>query len=159
MFFKRKISVSTYCATRLDLLFSREQADRWLELKHSWPDPAIVGIDDNLYLTHLRSAHIELLLMVITKKYMPNLDICTQASTFIEKYLDDHNALMIKNLIDLYHRALASSPIDGVLAMAQALAYHICQSQCSQETIHALGGQLYGAVESYRSDFKEVKLT
>ena len=59
MFFKRKISVNDYIKTRLDLLFGGEQAKHWLELKRTWPDQNIVAIDDNLYLTHLRTAHYD----------------------------------------------------------------------------------------------------
>ena len=158
MFFKRKISVSTYCSTRLDLLFSAEQADRWLQLKRSWPDPAVVGVDDDLYLAHLRAAHIELLSMVITKQYR-NINLCMEAGTFIEKYLNDRNVSKIKTLIQQYNRALGSSPIDSILAMAQSMASYLCQNECSQESILAFREQFYAAVESYRSDFKEVKLT
>ncbi len=156
MFLKRKISVSTYCSTRLDLLFSTEQADRWLQLKRSWPDSAVTELNDGPYLAHLRATHIALLLMVLTKKCR-DINLSIEADTFIEKYLEENNASMIKNLIELYNRALAA-PVDGVLAIAQAMASYLCQNQCSQETILDFGRQLYGAVDSYSADFKKVKI-
>lgn len=157
MLFKQKISVSDYCRTRIDLLFSVEQAELWLQLKRSCPDHAIVAISDNLYLTHLRAVHIELLSMVVTKKYMPNLDRVMQMSEFIETYLDNHNQLEIKSLLRPYSRALGS-PIDGILAIVQSMMAYICQNQCKQETVFAFRELCYGAVQSIRADFKEVKL-
>jgi len=157
MLFKQKISVSDYCRTRLDLLFSSEQAELWLQLKRSFSDNAIVTVNDDLYLTHLRAVHIELLSMVVTKKYMPDLDIVMQMSDFIETYLDNHNELEIKSLLRLYSRALAS-PMDGILSMVQSMMDYICQNQCKQETVFAFRELCYGVVQSIRADFKEVKL-
>ena len=68
MFFKRKLSVSAYCTTRLDLLLGQEQANIWRTLKQSWPDPAITLVDEGSYLDRMRAAHVELLLIVITKE-------------------------------------------------------------------------------------------
>jgi hypothetical protein len=157
MFFKRKISVSEYCGTRLDLLFSSQQTELWLKLKYSWPDNAIVSANDDLYLTHLRAAHIEVLSMAVTKKYI-DMNISIEMANFINNFLDNHAQSRIKYLLPLYNRALAALPQDGILGIAQFLAEQLSQNNSSQDTVLAFGGQLYGALESIRADFKQIKL-
>ncbi len=157
MFFKRKISVSEYCRTRLDLLFSSQQTELWLQLKQAWPDKAIVTANDDLYLTNIRAAHIEVLSMAVTKKYA-DIYISIEMSKSINSFLDHHAQSTIKNTLPLYNRALASIPQDGILGIAQFLAEIICQNNCSQDTVLAFGGQLHGALESIHADFKQIKL-
>ena len=132
MFFKRKISVSEYCKTRLDLLFSDQQAQVWLQLKQSWPDYKYLSISDHLFLMHVRAAHIEILSMVVTKKYASNLNIYMEMEEFIKNYLDEHNESNIKELLPLYSHALGSSPIDGIMEMAKFIAVCLYQDKCSQ---------------------------
>jgi hypothetical protein len=158
MFFKRKISVDEYCKTRLDLLFSDQQAQVWLQLKQSWPDFKYLSISDNLYLSHLRAAHIEILLMVVIKKFALRNNIYDEVEEFIDNYLNEHNESNIMDLLPLYSHALGSSPIDGVLVMAKFMADCLYQGKCSQETILSFRVQLYGAIDSIRADFKKVKL-
>lgn len=158
MFFKREISVSAYCKTRLDLLFGENQAQLWLRLKQSWPDYKNLSVSDHLYLAHLRAAHIQILSMIVIKKYASNLDIFIELDKFIDNYLDEHNESYIKELLPLYSKALGSSPIDGILAIAEFMANCIYQDKCSEETILSFRAQLYGAIHSIQADFKEVKL-
>lgn len=157
MFFKRKISVSEYCTTRLDLFFSSQQTELWFQLKQAWPDDAVVTANDDLYLTHIRAAHIEVLSMAVTKKYA-DIYISIEMGKFINNFLDHRAQSTIENLLPLYSRALASLPSDGILGIAQFLAEQICQNNCSQDTVLAFGAQLYGALESIRADFKQIKL-
>ena len=133
MLFKRKISVEEYCKTRLDLLFSEEQAERWLQLKKSNLDPTIIAIDDDLFLTHMRAVHIELLSMVVVKKYAGSYKILMEMSMFIRKYLNEHKQLIVESLQDIYSQAIGSSPIDGILAMTCCMLENICQNQCAQK--------------------------
>ena len=158
MFFKQKITASDYCKTRLDLLFSVEQANRWLDIKRVWPDPALVAADDDAFLTYLRGAHIELLSMVITKWYlMRNREVVSESMRYIDEYLDDHDPSM-KLLVDQYCHALASSPVDGPSGMVAAMMDWLCPKGCNQETFYGLRAQFQGAIDSYRKDFKQVKL-
>jgi hypothetical protein len=158
MFFKRKISVDEYCKTRLDLLFSDQQTQVWLQLKQSWPDFKYLSVNDHLYLMHLRAAHIEILLMVVIKKFVLRNNIYDEVDEFIDNYLNEHNESNITDLLPLYSHALGSSPIDGILAMANLIANSLYQDKCSQEIILLFRAQLYGAIDLIRADFKKVKL-
>lgn len=158
MFFKRKISINEYLTTRLDLLFSAEQAERWLEVKKLCGDEAFAGIRDDLYLMHLRAAHIQLLYMVVIKRYYRDLDLLFGIEAFIDQYLDGRNEPLIKLYLDLYSDALGSSAIDGVLAMTGAVMESLCHNACCRETLFGFRSLFYGAVASIRADFKQVKL-
>jgi hypothetical protein len=158
MFFKRKISVDEYCKTRLDLLFSDQQTQVWLQLKQSWPDYINLSASDHLYLTHLRAAHIEILLMVVIKKFALRNNIYDEVEECIDNYLNEDNESNIIDILPLYSRALGSSSIDGILSMAKFMATNICNDKCPQETILSFRVQLYGAIDSIRADFKKVKI-
>ncbi|MGB5107111.1 MAG: hypothetical protein WBP29_02865 [Candidatus Zixiibacteriota bacterium] len=157
MFFKRKIPVSEYCTTRLDLLFSPQQAELWLQLKRSWPDISVVHASNDVYLTNIRAAHIEVLSMAVTKRSR-DIYVSVTMQRSIETYLDQHSYMTVKALLPMYARALASFPPDGILGIAHFLAESVCPSGYSEDTVIGFGGQLYGALESIRGDFKQVKL-
>lgn len=156
MFFRRKLPIDVYCRTRLDLLFSIEQAEDWLTFKRTSLDQAIIGVDESLYLAHLRAASIELISMAVTKKYK-SIDLFIQMSTFIDKYLDNNNAGYVKALLDLYGHALGS-PVDGVGAMSGLMMESLCQNRCSEETRLYFRDFFYVGLGSIRQDFKKVKL-
>jgi hypothetical protein len=158
MFFKKKLSVGSYLQTRLDLLFSKEQTNLWLELKQSWPETSISSANSDLFLTHLRAAHIEVISMVVIKEYARNLNIFMEMQDFTEDYLVKHNESYIKELLPLYSKALASIPTDGILGMATFLADCVSGDNYTEQTVVAFGSQLYHAVESIRADFKDIKL-
>jgi hypothetical protein len=142
----------------LDLLFSSEQTECWLEVKRLCGDKAVADLREDLYLMHLRAAHIQLLSMVLTKKYFRNDDILFSMSIFIDDYLDHRNESLIKHYVDFYSQALGSSAIDGILAMAGAMMESLCQHASTRETLFGFREMFYSAVASFRSDFKEVKL-
>ena len=158
MFFKRKITVPEYCKTRLNLLFSDQQAQVWLQLKQTWPDLKYLSVSDHLFLTHIRAAHIVVLSMVVTKKYASNIDIFIEMESFVDNYLNSHNESYIRDLIPLYNRAMGSAAIDSILPMAKLIADNLYQDKCSQKTILTFRVQLYGAIDAIRADFKKVKL-
>jgi hypothetical protein len=158
MFFKKKLSVASYLQTRLDLLFSKEQTNLWLELKQSWPESSISSADSDLFLTHLRAAHIEVISMVVTKKLAGNFNMFIEMQDFIEDYLVKHNEPYMKELLPLYSKALASIPTDGILGIATFLADCISGNNYTEQTVMAFGSQLYHAVESIRADLKDIKL-
>jgi hypothetical protein len=158
LLFKRNITINEYLTTRLDLLFSSEQAERWLELKRACGDKVVSDLEDDLYLMHLRAASIVLLSMVLTKKYFRNDDIMFSMSMFIDKYLDHRNEPLIKHFIDLYSQAMGRIPTDGILAVAFAMLEYLCQHEYAQETLLGCREMFYDAVASFRADFKDVKL-
>ncbi len=94
--------------------------------------------------------------MAVIKKY--GIDIALQMNRCIQDYLDNHDQEEINSLLPVYDKALSTIPQDGILGIAQFLAAVICHDNCSQDTIFALGGQLYGALESIRADFKQIKI-
>lgn len=157
MLFRRKLSVSEYCATRLDTLFSTQQTELWLQLKQSWSDRAVATAADDFYLTNLRAAHIEVLSMAVAKKYA-DIYMSLEMEKSITIFLDNHHQSAIKDLLPLYNRALASLPSDGILGIAQFFAAQVCHNNCSQDTVLAFAAQLYAALESIRQDFKFIKL-
>jgi hypothetical protein len=164
MFFKRKISVSNYCTTRLDLLFSEKQADAWLAFKRSIDDPAVARADDQNCLDHLRAASIELMLIVMIKKSavgLRALDLSSDARIFTEGYLQAKGQDQLDWMCATYNQAFGSSagtPFDGVTLMAASLVQSICDGECAESTNGKFDALLHAASESFISDFKQVKL-
>ena len=164
MFFKRKISVTDYCTTRLDLLFSEKQADAWLAFKRSIDDPAIAQADEQNYLDHLKAASIELMLIVTIQKSASGqraLDFASEARQFTERYLERKGQDKLNVLCGIYEHAFGSSagtPLDGVALMAESLTRSICHNECAESTLGKFDGLLHVVSESFISDFKQVKL-
>jgi hypothetical protein len=157
MLFKRKLSASSYLQTRLDLLFSQEQAELWLQARKLCGDSALLSLRDDLYLMHLRAAHIQLLLMVLTKKYFKNNELIFTIESYVEDYLDESDGWFIKSLLSKYSHALGSG-YDGVLSMTRAVLDDLCGSLNEPETLIGFRALFYDSVCAFRSDIKAVRL-
>ena len=110
MFFKEKISIDLYLQTRLDLLFSNEQINRWLQLKKSLGEELLISVNDDLFLEHIEAAHIEVIYMVLSKRYADNSDIPLKMEDYIKFYLIKNNQSYINELLPLYSNRRSSGP-------------------------------------------------
>ena len=158
MFFKKKISIDLYLQTRLDLLFSNEQINRWLQLKQSLGDELLISVNDDLFLEHIEAAHIEVIYMVLSKRYADNSDIPLKMEDYIKFYLIKNNQSYINELLPLYSKALASTPTDGVLGLAKFLSDSVCPDSNTVKAVNVFSDQLYNAVGSIHSDFKTMNI-
>ena len=158
MFFKKKISIDLYLQTRLDLLFSNEQINRWLQLKQSLGDELLISVNDDLFLEHIEAAHIEVIYMVLSKRYADNSDISLKMEEDIRFYLIKNNQSYINDLLPLYSKALASTPTDGVLGLAKFLSDSVCPDSNTVKAVNVFSDQLYNAVGSIHSDFKTMNI-
>jgi hypothetical protein len=158
MFFKEKISIDLYLQTRLDLLFSNEQINRWLQLKKSLGEELLISVNDDLFLEHIEAAHIEVIYMVLSKRYADNSDIPLKMEDYIKFYLIKNNQSYINELLPLYSKALASTPTDGVLGLAKLLSDSVCPDSNTVKAVNVFSDQLYNAVGSIHSDFKTMNI-
>jgi len=158
MFFKEKISIDLYLQTRLDLLFSNEQINRWLQLKKSLGEELLISVNDDLFLEHIEAAHIEVIYMVLSKRYADNSDIPLKMEDYIKFYLIKNNQSYINELLPLYSKALASTPTDGVLGLAKFLSDSVCPDSNTVKAVNVFSDQLYNAVGSIHSDFKTMNI-
>ncbi|MBI5868609.1 MAG: hypothetical protein HZB43_10020 [candidate division Zixibacteria bacterium] len=161
MLFKRKVSVNEYCTTRFDLLFSAEQAERWLEIKRSSPDPVIAAIGAEFYLKHLRAVHFLLLSMAVRERYAWESDIMMGLDVCSRRYLESHKSTYEGNLAELYYQRYRRSntlPKNRLFETAEFMLDCLCDEKCSQESVLALQEQLDSACASFRADFREIKL-
>ena len=158
MFFKEKISIDLYLQTRLDLLFSNEQINRWLQLKQSLGDELLISVNDDLFLEHIEAAHIEVIYMVLSKRYADNSDIPLKMEDYIKFYLIKNNQSYINELLPSYSNALASTPTDGVLGLAKFLSDSVCPDSNTVKAVNVFSDQLYNAVGSIHSDFKTMNI-
>ena len=156
MLFKRRISVSEYCTTRLDLLLSPQQAKIWTSARAASPDPAFRQWDQAVFLANMRAAHLQLLGIPITRSYPFGLSM--EASEFIDDYLARSEHEGLKPLVLEYNSAFGSSPTDGVLAMAQLFGDKVGEGRLAEATIRQLWEDFYAALRSVFDDFKKVRL-
>ena len=158
MFFKKKLSIDLYLQTRFELLFNNEQINRWLQLKQSQGDELLISVKDDLFLEHMEAAHIEVVYMVLTKKFAGNSDISMKMEDYIKFYLIKNHQSYINELLPLYSKALASTPTDGVLGLAKFLSDSVCPDSNTVKAVNVFSDQLYNAVGSIHSDFKTMNI-
>ena len=67
MFFKKKITVESFCSDYLKTLFLPDIDLVYEQLRDECADPALSAADHNLYLDHIRAVIIELMEIAITR--------------------------------------------------------------------------------------------
>jgi hypothetical protein len=157
LFFKRRVTVSEYCETRLNWLFSSEQTKILTSLKTQSDDPALCCADKEIFLKNLRAAHLQLLSMAITKTYM-TINLFAEVATFIATYLERVGLTELTSLQKEYNGAFGSSAVDGVLSMVQLLSRTVAAGHFSEDTVAELQKLMYGSLAWIMDDFRKVKI-
>ncbi len=156
MLFKRRLSVDEYCTTRLNLLFSPQQADLWNSARLSSPDPVFRACAADTFLANMRAVHVELMALPIAKTYP--IVIGMEASDAIDRYLDRTGNGELRPLVQEYNQAFGSSPSDGILIMAQLFADRVAGGRLAQSTVRQVYEDMYVALRSLYDDFKKIRL-
>lgn len=157
MFFRKRISVPQYCATRLGLILSKKQDDMWMDLKRNSTDIALRQAVDKAYLDNLHAAHIQLMGVAIARTYH-KIEFAVEAAGSVTALLESANLKHLQEIKDAYNQAFGASRADGVLAMAHLVSARVANGKLAASTIEEIRDLFYDALGSMFGDFKQVKL-
>ena len=156
MLFKKKVSVTDYCAGLLTSLFSQEREATWDSLRTRCNDAALNQTDKNLYYDNLRAAMFELMQIAIAKNC--NVDANIAARLFMHDYFKKRGLTDIDSLSGEYNQAFGSSYTDGVMPMVELFAYKVTQSKMGEPTKRQFYTEFYEILKTFFEEFKSIKL-
>jgi hypothetical protein len=154
--FGKKIPFRGYCTASVEAAFQHTDEATGEEFRRSCGDSFLTAADQKLYLTHLRTVFIELLLIAIAKNCPTDLSL--QATIFVHTHLEEMNHPEIAELCNGYSQAFASSSSDGIRQMVLHFNDAVTGGRMRQETIEQLYAEFYAVLMSHYKDFKSVKL-
>ena len=134
MFFKKRITVPQYCATRLELMLSPWQDDMWMDLKRSSTDAALRKAQDQMFLDNMHAAHLQLMGVALGRTYH-NFNMAIEASQCVTSLLKTRGLSRLESIKETYNTAFGSSPADGVLAMANLVSARVANGDLAPATI------------------------
>lgn len=156
MLFKKKIPFQQYCAASLKAAFEHSDEATGEAFRRMCGDSFLSAADLQLFLTHLRTLFVQLMLIAVAKNCPP--DVSLQAHLFVHTHLEGLNHSEINELGHAYGKAFASSSTDGIRQMVLHFNDAVTAGQLRQETIERLYAEFYAVLMSHFKDFRSVKL-
>ena len=149
--FKKKVQISKYTTTMMNTIFYVETTGHCLKLKKI---DIFKKVTDDHLLDELRSAHIQLLSVAVTKNYF-DIYLSMEMNKSIKDHLERNGNSNLLNTIEEYTKAFGSSPIDGVQEMAKLIIKRLNLDEDVSQIFKEL---FYEFLSSLFADIAKVKL-
>jgi hypothetical protein len=156
MIFKKRVSVTDYCSSKLSRLTLQERELAWDGLRTKCNDAALNLADKDLYYDNLRAVMVRLMSIAIVKNCAE--DSSTDAYVFISRYLKNQNLTQINSLSGEYSSAFGSSYSDGLAPMVERFAAKVTQSKMGEPTKRQFYVEFSGTLNVLAEEFKTIKL-